>query len=307
MNSMSRTVPPGARTSYGIRLATASDRAAIRYLLNHSWHVYLPAGLPWLEQRLVAGDCWVVVEGRREVAGVIAVLRRHPEVVSIVGAAVRNGMSAARYAGMALPTLEVYGRRQCACGLTCLGSASWLSEALLAYGFRACEHVITYGWQARPLSVTGNATVTVQPVRHHELVAVAAIDRQIFAPAWHKPYDELEFALGRASYFVVAKHAQRIVGYCWSEWDGTHGHLTRLGVAEDWQGKGVGTRLLTEALVKMMQAGVTWVTLNTQVSNRPARRLYERYGFRNLGQAVPLLWKDLRASVPNLDRSASPG
>jgi ribosomal-protein-alanine N-acetyltransferase len=304
---MSRTVLPGVRVPYGIRPAIASDRGAIQYLLNHSWRVYLPAGFQWLEQRLTAGDCWVMVEGRREVAGVVAVLRRHPEVVSIVGAAVRNGMPVALYVEMTLATLELYGRRQRACGLTCLGSASWLSETLSAQGFRACEHVITYGWQARPISVTGNTTVTVEPVRYHELEAVAAIDRQIFAPVWHKPYDELEFALGRADYFVVAKHEQRIVGYCWSEWSETRGHLTRLGVVEDWQGKGVGTRLLTEALNAMVQFGITWVTLNTQVSNWPARRLYERHGFRNLGQAVPLLWKDLRATSPNPDASVSLG
>lgn len=288
---------------YVIRLATPSDRAAIRYLLNHSWRVYLPAGFLWLEQRLAAGECWVMVEGKRDVAGLVAVLRRHPEVVSIVGAAVRNGLPAALYGDKALPLLEAYGRRQHACGLACLGSAPWLGETLTTYGFHACEHIITYGWHARPVSVTGNTAVAVTPVRYHELEAVAAIDRRIFAPVWHKPQDELEFALSRADYFVVAKYAGHIVGYCWSEWDGTHGHLTRLGVAEEWQGKGVGTRLLTEALNAMVRAGVTWVTLNTQVRNEPARRLYERHGFHNLGQAVPLLWKDLGKVAPSLDAS----
>lgn len=288
---------PGTCSSYAVRLAASSDRAAIRHLLGHSWRIYLPAGPQWLEQRLAAGDCWVMTEGRREVAGVIAVLRRHPEVVSIVGAAVRNGIPASLYAGKALPLLEAYGRRQRACGLACLGSVTWLSETLATQGFLTREHVITYGWHAEPLPVTGNAAVTVEPVRYNELEVVAAIDREIFAPVWHKPQDELEFSLGRADYFVVAKYEQRVVGYCWSEWDGTRGHLTRLGVAEDWQGKGVGTRLLTEALVAMVQAGITWVTLNTQTDNWRARRLYERYGFRSAGQAVPLLWKDLEGTL----------
>lgn len=280
-----------------MRPATSSDHAAIRRLLSHSWRVYLPAGFQWLEQRLTAGDCWVMIEGRREVAGLIAVLKRHPEVVSIVGAAVRNGVPASLYAGVSLPLLETYGRRQRAHGLACLSSTTWLSETLATQGFLAREHVITYGWHAESLPVAGNATVTVEPVSYNELEVVAAIDRQIFAPVWHKPQDELEFALGRVDYFVVAKYEQRIVGYCWSEWDGTRGHLTRLGVAEDWQGKGVGTRLLTEALAAMVQAGITWVTLNTQTDNWRARRLYERYGFRSVGQAVPLLWKDLEGTL----------
>lgn len=235
----------------------------------------------------------MIVEEGRKVAGIIAVLKRYPEMASIVAAAVRNGLPASLYAGMALPHLETYGRRQHVRGLACLSGATWLSETLSTYGFQTREYVITYGWDAKPLAIAGNTAVTVEPIHYEEIEAIAAIDQRIFAPVWHKPRAEMEYILGRANYFVVAKREKRIVGYCWSEQDGTHGHLTRLGVAEDWQGKGVGTRLLTEALVEMMRAGVTWVTLNTQASNWRARRLYEHYGFRRVGQAMPLLWKDL--------------
>jgi ribosomal-protein-alanine N-acetyltransferase len=276
-----------------VRPATPADRAAIRRLLGHSWRVYLPVGSQWLDRCLGAGECWVMMEGGREVAGIMAVLKRHPEVASIVGAAVRNGLPTSLYVGMALPYLETYGRRQRVRGLACLSGAAWLSETLFTQGFQTREHVITYGWDAKPLAVAGNSAVTVEPVRYDDLETIVAIDRQIFAPVWHKPQSEMEYTLGRANYFVAAKHENRIVGYCWSEQEGTHAHLTRLGVAEDWQGKGIGTRLLTEALVEMMRAGVTWVTLNTQASNWRARRLYEYYGFRRVGQAMPLLWKDL--------------
>lgn len=290
---MSRVTASAASSLYTVRPATPVDRAAIRRLLSHSWRVYLPVGSQWLDQRLGTGECWVMMEGGREVAGIMAMLKRHPEVASIVGAAVRNGLPASLYAGMALPYLETYGRRQRVRGLACLSGATWLSETLSTHGFQTREHVITYGWDAKPLAVAGNTAVTVEPVRYDDLETIAAIDQQIFAPVWHKPRTEMEYTLGRADYFVTAKHENRIVGYCWSEQDGTHGHLTRLGVAKDWQGKGVGTRLLTEALVEMMRAGVTWVTLNTQASNWRARRLYEHYGFRRVGQAMPLLWKDL--------------
>jgi len=270
-----------------------ADQAAIRRLLIYSWRTYLPCGAHWLEQRLAAGDCWVMVERGQEIVGLIAVLRRHPEVISIVAAAVCNGLPATQYARMVLSCAESHARRQHVHRLACLSGAVWLNEALDAHGFQTCEHVITYGWDAVPFSVAGNSTVVVERARQGDLRTVAAIDNQIFAPVWHKPYEEIEYVLGRSAYFVVAKHRDRIIGYCWSEWDGTHGHLTRLGVTTDWQGKGVGTRLLTEALSEMVQAGINWVTLNTQASNLRARRLYERYGFRSIGQPTPLLWKEL--------------
>lgn len=46
------------------------------------------------------------------------------------------------------------------------------------------------------------------------------------------------------------------------------------------QGKGLGQMLLNAALVQMQQAGATRCLLEVRQSNRVARRLYQRSGFR---------------------------
>jgi ribosomal-protein-alanine N-acetyltransferase len=119
------------------------------------------------------------------------------------------------------------------------------------------------------------------------------LDQDVFGPIWHKQIADFRGALRRAFLFTVARWDDQIIGYQWSEKVEEHGHLTRLAVRPDWEGKGVGTRLLTEAMVAMVRAGATWITLNTQEDNLRSRRLYERHGFRPINHRVAVLWKDL--------------
>jgi len=56
--------------------------------------------------------------------------------------------------------------------------------------------------------------------------------------------------------------------------------LDQLFVAPAHQGRGTGTRLLTTALTRMPPS----VTLTVFEENGPARRFYERHGFRKVGR-----------------------
>ncbi|MGQ9715444.1 MAG: GNAT family N-acetyltransferase, partial [Anaerolineae bacterium] len=66
----------------------------------------------------------------------------------------------------------------------------------------------------------------------------------------------------------------------------------RLAVDPAWQGQGVGTRLLSEAIALAKAQGTLPILLNTQRTNRRARRLYTRFGFRPSGR---VLWAWTRA------------
>ena len=60
--------------------------------------------------------------------------------------------------------------------------------------------------------------------------------------------------------------------------------LSLLSVSEDVRGRGVGSRLLQDALDKARTAGFATVALDVAVTNDDARRLYERLGFRVVRQ-----------------------
>jgi ribosomal-protein-alanine N-acetyltransferase len=60
-------------------------------------------------------------------------------------------------------------------------------------------------------------------------------------------------------------------------------HITTFAVLPAWRRQGVGGRLLIELLDLAMGMGAAVATLEVRLSNRAARRLYERFGFRPVG------------------------
>ena len=92
---------------------------------------------------------------------------------------------------------------------------------------------------------------------------------------------------------MVAILDDRLVAYEWCDIYQRHAHLTRLAVHPDYQGRGIGGQLLYRAITDALEAGADQITLNTMESNQRSRALYERFGFVDTKQRLPVLWKDL--------------
>jgi ribosomal-protein-alanine N-acetyltransferase len=61
-------------------------------------------------------------------------------------------------------------------------------------------------------------------------------------------------------------------------------HLLNLTVAPAWQGQGWG-RLMLDALATWSRGqGAQWLWLEVRVSNARAQKVYERHGFRRVGE-----------------------
>jgi len=56
-------------------------------------------------------------------------------------------------------------------------------------------------------------------------------------------------------------------------------HVRLLAVAKDFQGRGVGTRLLRMSLLALKKAGYSEASVNARLDNAKAIALYERVGF----------------------------
>ena len=56
-------------------------------------------------------------------------------------------------------------------------------------------------------------------------------------------------------------------------------YITAVSVKPEARGRGVGARLLEDAVTRARAEGATSVTLDVDASNSGARRLYERHGF----------------------------
>lgn len=63
-------------------------------------------------------------------------------------------------------------------------------------------------------------------------------------------------------------------------------HIVTVAVRQSHRRMGIGERLLIAAIEQAMEFGQEVVTLEVRASNDAARRLYEKYGFDNVGRRV---------------------
>ena len=74
-----------------------------------------------------------------------------------------------------------------------------------------------------------------------------------------------------------------IAGYVSVWYQGEEAHITEIAVREGRRGNGIGELLLIGSLREAVQYGSKVMTLEARVSNFIAQRLYEKYGFKNVG------------------------
>lgn len=70
------------------------------------------------------------------------------------------------------------------------------------------------------------------------------------------------------------------LGYIGTTSLGSWGHLDRIAVDPDMQGRGYGRRMLALSIERLQAAGARRIALSTQASNTVSRALYESVGFR---------------------------
>lgn len=169
----------------------------------------------------------------------------------------------------------------------------WLRDVLLTRGFRPFRMLYAYDKFDFSIPSTGNQQVKIRPFEPRDLPAILAIEEACFEDFWR--YDALSFEDIAAThpYFVVAELNGSVVGYQYNALDSEYGYLVRIAVHPSAGGKGIGVRLMSEAVNFFKQAHVIRIMLNTQDDNTHAHRLYEWFGFVRVSQLGFVLRRDI--------------
>jgi ribosomal-protein-alanine N-acetyltransferase len=116
-----------------------------------------------------------------------------------------------------------------------------------------------------------------------DLDAVQAIERASFTSPWPPNAYRSELESNRLATYLVARVGEDVVGYggMWLMVD--EGHITTFAVHPTWRRQRIGERLLLAFLDLASDRGAHEATLEVRLSNLPARRLYEKFGFRPVG------------------------
>jgi [ribosomal protein S18]-alanine N-acetyltransferase len=131
----------------------------------------------------------------------------------------------------------------------------------------------------------GGAELVVHlvPMRRRHLRSVLRIEALVYPRPWSLSLFMSELALRSTRAYWVARVDGVVVGYCGLMITGEDGHVTTLAVDPAMHRRGIGTRLLLALAGEAIRRGVTGLTLEVRMSNRPAQELYRRFGFRPAG------------------------
>jgi ribosomal-protein-alanine N-acetyltransferase len=112
---------------------------------------------------------------------------------------------------------------------------------------------------------------------------VHVIERSSFPVPWPAYAFRQEIEANRLARYLICRTADEVVAYggIWMMVD--EAHVTTFAVLPAWRRQAIGSRLLLALLELAAELGASVATLEVRLSNLPARRLYERFGFRPVG------------------------
>jgi ribosomal-protein-alanine N-acetyltransferase len=134
------------------------------------------------------------------------------------------------------------------------------------------------------MSVINLSEITISPMTKDDVEAVVEIEAEAYGKHhWAKSsfYDEMSNNL--AKYYTAKTPTGELVGYAGTWHIIDEGHITTIAVKNDYLRNHIGESIIHEIIEDCYRDEVKYLTLEVRVSNIPAIKLYEKYGFQSLG------------------------
>ncbi len=122
----------------------------------------------------------------------------------------------------------------------------------------------------------------VRAATRRDLPRILAIERASYPTPWPRESFLFELSQPQGRNFVACCGAQ-VVGYVFAWLVAEELKINNIAVAPAHRGCGIGSTLLDHVLRLARQEGCEEATLEVRPSNIPARRLYAKFGFREVG------------------------
>ena len=123
----------------------------------------------------------------------------------------------------------------------------------------------------------------IRPMTEEDINGVAEVEKECFASPWSEKSLSEELENGNA-YFFVADINGEIAGYMGTISVFGECSVTNIAVREKHRNKGIASSLLQRAILNSIFLGDEFITLEVRKSNTPAISLYEKFGFRKMGE-----------------------
>ena len=120
--------------------------------------------------------------------------------------------------------------------------------------------------------------VKIRPMTMDDVIQVAEIEQECFTTPWSLNSFEQAVHMNH-TIFLVAEVVGEIVGYCGILYVLDEGNITNIAVRDSYRGKGIGRKLMEEAMKIANNNNVFHFLLEVRRSNKLAIALYESLGF----------------------------
>ncbi len=269
-----------------VRELSASDLPAVRRLMSTSEYLYCRFGTEELPRLLARKPGVAAFSGSSIQAFMLTNILAPPAAwLGGFGVIWSEGTRFERYLDLLLPPYIAALRRAGANGLYYTGGdtdSDWLKDILQVRHFEPLTTLRSYDKEDYSIPTQGNQQVTVRPFQRADLPELLEVESACFDYYWR--YDAPSFLeiAETYPYFVVAVQDGRVIGYQFNTVDSGMGFLVRIAVHPLLNSRGIGARLMAEA-VRFFQGERVWkIALNTEEKNHHAHRLYEWFGFHQV-------------------------
>ncbi len=171
---------------------------------------------------------------------------------------------------------------------------NWLPNYLRERGFDYADDVIAMSQIGGRRPPAPAIPARIRPAESEDLEAMTRIDRLAFEPPWQLSREDMRQALRLSNCVTLATLNDEAVAYQLSTRQDGVGHLARLAVHPACRRKGIASALMHRLLRDFGKRNLTELSVNTQLSNKPSQRLYERFGFYRNGKDIEFWRKRLR-------------
>ena len=120
------------------------------------------------------------------------------------------------------------------------------------------------------------------PMAENHISQVAELEKLCFSAPWSERSLLAELN-SPYSFWLVACDADRVVGYVGSQISFDEADMMNLAVCPEYRRNGVAQKLVESLFAGLSEKDVGSLSLEVRASNAPARALYEKLGFAQVG------------------------
>ena len=125
--------------------------------------------------------------------------------------------------------------------------------------------------------------ITIRDMTLEDVPAVGLLEHQLFpVDAWPLQMFLDELSQPETRRYLVAEAGDGIVGYAGLMCIEPIADVQTIAVVPDYEGRGIGTTLLTQLIDEARHRGAADVLLEVRADNPRAQQLYRRFGFEQI-------------------------